>query len=75
MRVKELKGKYGRPDWNPAIEIRFEVTKSLLESIKIGMKKEPFYVDEEDFIVSAIREKLKRLGVKHFMEPPKDERD
>lgn len=73
MKVKELKGKYGRPDWNPAVEITFEGTKCLLESIKIGMKKEPFYINEKEFILSAIREKLERLGVKHFLEPPQNE--
>lgn len=72
MRVKELKGKYGRPDWNPAVEITFEGTKCLALAIEEAAEKGVF-MNAGDFIRYVIRLKLDEYGVKHLLEPPTEE--
>lgn len=72
MRIKELKGKYGRPDWNPVVEITFEGTKCMALAIEEAGEK-LWFMSSDDFIRSAIRNELDKYRVKHFLEPPEEE--
>lgn len=70
MKTKELKGKYGRPDWNPAVEFKFVGTRCLKLAIEEALDKIGVWQDEDEFIRVAIRDKLKELGIKTSLKPP-----
>ena len=71
MKVKELKGKR-RPDWNPSVKITFGTTKSLVLGIQKAVKT-GWWINADEFICAAIRDKLDEIGIKHCIEPPEEE--